>query len=77
MLEKNVSRVLESLNKNYLFLIAAEKEAERLRKLPSVIREQFKKKIAHTAIEHIACNNIPEYSIDDVEDTNEEVVESQ
>ncbi len=76
MFDKRVSQVLEGLNKNYLFLIAAEKEAERLRKLPSVIREQFKKKIAHTAIEHVAFDNIPEYSIDDVESAEEEIVES-
>ncbi len=77
MLNKKVDQILESLNKDYLFLIAAEKEAERLRKLPKVIKEQFKKHLSQEAIEHVAQNNIPEYTIDDIEDETEEVVEHQ
>ncbi len=77
MLNKKVDQILENLNKDYLFLIAAEKEAQRLRKLPKVIKEQFKKHLCQEAIEHVAANNIPEYTIDDVEEEIEEVVESQ
>ncbi len=77
MLDKKVDQILESLNKDYLFLIAAEKEAQRLRKLPNVIKEQFKKHLSQEAIEHVAQNNIPEYTIEDIEDETEEVVESQ
>ncbi len=76
MLNKKVDQVLENLNKDYLFLIAAEKEAQRLRKLPNVIKEQFKKHLCQEAIEHIAMDNIPEYTIDDIEDDTEEIVES-
>jgi len=76
MLNKKVDQVLENLNKDYLFLIAAEKEAQRLRNLPRVIKEQFKKHLCQEAIEHVATDNIPEYTLEDIEDETEEVIES-
>jgi len=67
MLDKKVDEVLEKSNHNYLFLIMAKKEVERLRKLPKVIKDNFSKKITEMAIEHVANNNFPDYSLEALE----------
>jgi hypothetical protein len=52
---------------DYFYCILAEKEADRLSRLPDSVKKSFKEKITTIALNHIAQNDIPEYEVSDYE----------
>ena len=62
--EEVVDKFLESHNMDYLFCILADKESERLSKLPESIKKEFDEKITTMALKHIAHNDVPDFIVD-------------
>jgi hypothetical protein len=65
--ENLVDRFLESHNMDYFYCILADKEADRLSRLPDAVKKSFKDKITTIALNHIAQNDIPDYQVADYE----------
>ncbi|MBN2460002.1 MAG: hypothetical protein JXB60_00225 [Candidatus Cloacimonetes bacterium] len=59
-----IENFLESNNMNFLFLLLANLEVERLSNLPFSVRKSFRQNLAKVALEHIAMNEIPDYIIE-------------
>ncbi|HOD53501.1 MAG TPA: hypothetical protein PKJ08_03130 [Candidatus Cloacimonadota bacterium] len=62
--DKKVNQFLETNNMDYLFLILANLEVDRLSNLPDGIKKGFSKKISDMALEHAAINDIPDYILE-------------
>ncbi len=62
--DKKVNQFLETNNMDYLYLILANLEVERLSNLPEGIKRNFDKKISDMALEHTAINEIPDYILE-------------
>ncbi|MDD2650099.1 MAG: hypothetical protein PHF36_03045 [Candidatus Cloacimonetes bacterium] len=69
--DKLVNQFLESSNMDYLFLILANLEVNRLSNLPDGIKKNFDKKISDMAMKHTAINDIPDFILDYVEGEEE------
>ncbi|MCB5251320.1 MAG: hypothetical protein LHW49_09245 [Candidatus Cloacimonetes bacterium] len=69
--DKLVNQFLESSNMDYLFLILANLEVNRLSNLPDGIKKNFDKKISDMAMKHTAINDIPDFMLDYVEGEEE------
>jgi hypothetical protein len=72
---KIVDEFLEKHNMDYLFLLLANLEVERLSNLPYTLRKKFDKRITEMALEHVAKGEIPDYVVDGVPE-NEQTDES-
>ena len=68
---KKIDKFLENKNMTYLFLLLANLEVERLNNLPFTIKSKLKDKITHIALDHVASNEIPDYVIEEDEETLE------
>lgn len=75
MSSKIVDEFLEKHNMDYLFLLLANLEVERLSNLPYTLRKKFDKRITEMALEHVAKGEIPDYVVDGVPE-NEQTDES-
>lgn len=67
MINPKIERFLEENNMNYLYLILANLEVDRLSKLPGSAKEALEK-ITELALEHVAINEIPDYVLDFIEE---------
>jgi len=65
--EKIIDQFLESHNMDYLFCILADKESERLSKLPDSIKNEFAEKITTMSLKHIAKNDVPDFIVETYE----------
>ncbi|MDY6915899.1 MAG: hypothetical protein SVM86_06260 [Candidatus Cloacimonadota bacterium] len=65
-MNKVVEEFLEKNNMDYLFLLLANLEVERLANLPYPVRKKFDKKITEMALEHVAKGEIPDYVVDGI-----------
>lgn len=72
--DKKVNQFLETNNMDYLYLILANLEVDRLSNLPDPIKKNFKKKISDMALEHTAINEIPDYVLEMIENEADEDV---
>jgi hypothetical protein len=63
---KRVEKFLEENNMDYLFLLLANLEVERLSNLPYTVRKKFEKRITDMALEHVAKGEIPDYVVDGI-----------
>ncbi len=59
-----VEEFLESHNMDYLFLLLANLEVNRLSELPYSVKKKFPKKITEMAIENVAKNHVPDFILD-------------
>lgn len=72
-MNRKVDNFLEENNMNFLYLILAGLEVNRLEHLPIEVKDKFDKKIPDMALEHVADNYIPDYAVEEKE--KEETVE--
>jgi hypothetical protein len=63
-----VENFIETHNMDYLFLLLANLEVNRLNSLPPSVKSSFPKKITEIALEHVAKNEIPDYIIEQEEE---------
>ena len=61
MINAEIEKFLEESDMSYMFCLLANKEIERMNKLPQSIKDAFKRPITEEALEHIAKNYIPDY----------------
>lgn len=61
-MNRKVDNFLEENNMDFLYLILAGLEVERLENLPVEVKDKFDKKITELALEHVADNYIPDYA---------------
>ncbi|MBI9031782.1 hypothetical protein JEZ13_07270 [bacterium] len=61
MINPEIEKFLQDSDMSYMFCLLANKEIERMNKLPQSIKDAFKKTITEEALEHIAKNYIPDY----------------
>jgi hypothetical protein len=62
-----VEDFIESNNMDYLFLLLANLEVNRLNDLPHSIKKTFSKKITEMALEHVAKNYVPDFIVEEEE----------
>ncbi len=72
MLNTKIEKYLEENNDNYMFLLLANKEIDRLNSLPGNIKRTFEKKLTEIALDHVATNKIPDYIIEHLEEEEDE-----
>jgi len=72
MIEERVEKFLEKHNMDYLFLLLAELEVERLSSLPYTIKKDFHEKITDLALKHVAINEVPDYVFNENDEENSE-----
>lgn len=65
--DKRIDQFLETNNMDYLYLILANLEVERLSNLPDFVKKNFTKKISDMALEHTADNDIPDFILEQLE----------
>lgn len=65
MINQKIEKFLEDSDMSYMFCLLANKEIERLNKLPQSIKDSFKRPITEEALEHIAKNHIPDYMFEE------------
>lgn len=61
MINPVIEKFVEENNMDYLFLLLANLEVERLSKLPIEIKKKFKRKITEVSLENVATNRILDY----------------
>ncbi len=64
-----IDKFLEDNNMTYLFLLLANLEVERLNNLPFTIKSKLKDKITQIALEHVASNEVPDYVVEEDEES--------
>ena len=67
MIDTRVEEFLEKHNINYLFLILASLEAERLSSLSGFAKNNLKKKLTEESLLHVALNDVPDYIAEEIE----------
>jgi len=70
MIDERIEKFLEKNNMNYLFLLLANLEVERLSNLPYTIKKNFNEKITELALRHVAMNEIPDYVFNEDDEEN-------
>lgn len=73
MINSEIEKFLEKSGMSYMFCLLANKEIERMNKLPQSIKDAFKRTITEEAIEHVAKNHIPDYMFE----SNEAMIEKR
>lgn len=73
MINPEIEKFLEESGMSYMFCLLANKEIERINKLPQSIKDAFKKTITEEALEHVAKNFIPDYMFE----SNEAMIEKR
>lgn len=73
MINAEIEKFLEANDMAYMFCLLANKEVERMNKLPQSIKDAFKKTITEEALEHIAKNFVPDYMFE----SNEAMIEKR
>ncbi len=73
MINPEIEKFLEESDMSYMFCLLANKEIERINKLPQSIKDAFKKTITEEALEHVAKNHIPDYMFE----SNEAMIEQR
>jgi hypothetical protein len=73
MINPEIEKFLEESDMSYMFCLLANKEIERINKLPQSIKDAFKKTITEEALEHVAKNHIPDYMFEN----NEAMIEKR
>ncbi len=73
MINPEIEKFLEKSDMSYMFCLLANKEIERINKLPQSIKDAFKKTITEEALEHVAKNYIPDYMFE----SNEAMIEKR
>ena len=71
MIDERIEKFLEKNNMNYLFLLLANLEVERLSNLPYTIKKNFNEKITELALRHVAMNEIPDYVFNEDDEEND------
>ena len=61
MINSEIEKFLEASDMSYMFCLLANKEVERMNKLPQSIKDSFKRTITEEALHHVAKNYIPDY----------------
>lgn len=72
MNKPKIEEFLESNNMHFLFCLLSDLEVQRLNNLPSVVRQNFDKKITEVAMDHVASNIIPDYIVEQFEEEMEQ-----
>jgi len=67
-MDNSVEKFLEKHNMEYMFLVLANLEIERLNSLPDFVKKKFDQKITEVALSHVAKNDIPDYVIEQPEE---------
>ncbi|PID29948.1 MAG: hypothetical protein CSB55_00720 [Candidatus Cloacimonadota bacterium] len=67
-----LDRFLENHNMNYLYLLLSNMEVSRLNNLPASAKNRFGKKLTEVAMEHVAANEIPDYTVEEEFDEEQE-----
>lgn len=73
MINAEIEKFLEANDMAYMFCLLANKEVERMNKLPQSIKDAFKRTITEEALEHIAKNFVPDYMFE----SNEAMIEKR
>ncbi len=60
---KKIQKFIENHNLTYLYLLLANKEAERLCSLPPIVKKKLRGKITSLSLEHIASGKLPDYLV--------------
>ncbi len=68
MNKPKVEEFLENNNMHFLFCLLADLEVQRLNNLPSIVKQNFDKKITEVAMDHVATNLIPDYIVEQFEE---------
>ncbi|HNX01882.1 MAG TPA: hypothetical protein PLE74_10330 [Candidatus Cloacimonadota bacterium] len=68
MNKPKIEEFLENNNMHFLFCLLSDLEVQRLNNLPTVVRQNFDKKITEVAMDHVAANVIPDYIVEQFEE---------
>ena len=68
-MDLKIEEFLENHNMDYLFLLLANLEVERLNNLPDFVKKKLKGKITENGLAHVAKNEVPDYIVDEESDS--------
>lgn len=64
MMNEKIEGFLEKVNMNYLYCLLSKLEAHRMNKFPTYVKQKFADKITVMAMEHVAENEVPDYTLE-------------
>lgn len=64
MMNEKIEGFLEKVNMNYLFCLLSKLESQRMNKFPTYVKQKFPDKITVMAMEHVADNEVPDYTLE-------------